>query len=719
MSYVYSDMPKYHGERSVADQLSSFADQKLHLWFGINYVPGVTDIDILLWHEDIGVFVIEVKAVPLYKIQNFGLNKCKIEGRKENKSPQVQAMEAWTSLSNYLKANGIFSPPFFVPTVCFPMISRKDWNDNWSNEQVIGQFAESIIFSEDLHNGIETLKDRLLYIYFNPPIRKGSIYNFSHDPKKLKKIRNCLDCKEKNLFTESDYQRLRNIEKGIEKEIRKQFNPSVHQKVIFEGYPGTGKTFRLLQIGFYHAQKSNKVLFCCYNKTLAADIKRLLCLAFSEGIFNNDNLNDIILDCYDIFNLMAVSGLRPDSDIDIDDWGELVYEELSSKHVELLKYDTVLIDEAQDMKNWQLKLISLYSHKDSTICVAAGKGQELYINESAEWLHDFRDYAEKKQLRRNFRNTQPVFQVSHLFYDCKLDIKIIPKIIQKFRQNKLEIVFDRPEGRLPKIVEINDKLLNWSESDTFFFAIEQQDYMVKEYKKIFEQQKSELSEDEKPIDILILVPSYNSNERKWAVEALYSLNFDFTDYTESNNRRIPPLISKIRLCTYHSARGLEANKVIILGFENLSKLCNGINADLSHLGYIVLSRSIFDCTIVRRAKEIKSTTIAFIEHSNNYLSEHYIKNKNEIRERVKEKQSNIKAPLIESRNITTENYGIQTEDFDVLVELCYERIKRKKENNKVGSWRTIVLETITDLDLNSNLTDLVIKRLYEISTNRN
>ena len=45
---------------------------------------------------------------------------------------------------------------------------------------------------------------------------------------------------------------------------------------VFYGLPGTGKTFRLFQIAINHAIEGQKVLFCCYNTVLAADIKRLI-----------------------------------------------------------------------------------------------------------------------------------------------------------------------------------------------------------------------------------------------------------------------------------------------------------------------------------------------------------------------------------------------------------------------------------------------------------
>ncbi len=69
----------------------------------------------------------------------------------------------------------------------------------------------------------------------------------------------------------------------------------------------------------------------------------------------------------------------------------------------LPKYETVLIDEAQDMKDWALEMLELLSTPNATVCVAAGSGQELY-GQSARWLKNFKQDASRKiPLKRIFR----------------------------------------------------------------------------------------------------------------------------------------------------------------------------------------------------------------------------------------------------------------------------------------------------------------------------
>lgn len=68
MAHIHTKPDKKHGgETLLANQLGAIEDDRLHFWFSLDYIPGVLDADILLIHQDIGAFVIEVKAVPIEK----------------------------------------------------------------------------------------------------------------------------------------------------------------------------------------------------------------------------------------------------------------------------------------------------------------------------------------------------------------------------------------------------------------------------------------------------------------------------------------------------------------------------------------------------------------------------------------------------------------------------------------------------------------------------
>ena len=112
--------------------------------------------------------------------------------------------------------------------------------------------------------------------------------------------------------------------------------------------------------------------------------------------------------------------------------------------------------------------------------------------------------------------------------------------------------------------------------------------------------------------MLVLVPSENSPEHKWAIGALGKCSIPFIDYAQNINRRNIAAPELVRICTYHSARGLEGYRVLIFGFERIESLCKSVvSEDITNLGYIILSRSIFECLIAIR-KLSKSRVVPFL-----------------------------------------------------------------------------------------------------------
>jgi len=100
----YTDFPRnvdgHHGERDLAELLDSF-DARLHLWFSLDFVPGVQDIDVLLLHEDIGLFVVEAKCVNLVEVRSYELGSCFIGDRPGGRTPLRQALGARNALIEY------------------------------------------------------------------------------------------------------------------------------------------------------------------------------------------------------------------------------------------------------------------------------------------------------------------------------------------------------------------------------------------------------------------------------------------------------------------------------------------------------------------------------------------------------------------------------------------------------------------------------------------
>jgi hypothetical protein len=154
--------------------------------------------------------------------------------------------------------------------------------------------------------------------------------------------------------------------------------------------------------------------------------------------------------------------------------------------------------------------------------------------------------------------------------------------------------FDRVENIFPEIRVFDDQVdESQAGGDTELHA-----KLAATYGDVLKETYTKLENSEKPIDILVLVPHSNSQEYRAFVAAIEKLQFPYIDYVVDENRRDIAGTSMVRLCTFHSARGLEGHRVIILGFQSIKK--DPDTEVALNLGYITLSRSLFETTILFR-----------------------------------------------------------------------------------------------------------------------
>lgn len=619
-----STPPSHQGERVVYNQLKGLDDSDLFFWQSLDFIPGVQDIDLLIWHKKAGVFVVEIKAFELSNIKELTLHSIWLADRGISRSPQKQAYDAFSSLRDYLKP--ICSMPYMVCTVCFPLIQRDEWKEAFSSNLAIANLADSMIMEDDLYSSRDVLKNRLLNIWKNPPIRGGSRYEFIHDEQKFDDFRKSVDPSAKPTPNISDISKIELIEKKISKEIVNTFPPG-KKLTIITGKPGTGKTFSLLQIALLHAQEYQKVLICCFNKVLASDIRRILNL---QEILNKDNEfyksikeNIEVLDIYSLITRLNDDFYDKPFNLNLE--SELINNLEKETLTNYPKFDTLLIDESQDFKLDHFRFLKLVSSVNSHLVFSNGKGQEIYQN---------RDFSENKienifdqkanhlNLRKNYRNIKAVFDLSNIFFECKIDEPQIDKYFEKYQNKNFidDLEFELKDKKIPKLVYLNDELDVAPAEKNYSYA--RNKILTSEYIKIIE---SEI--DKNNSDILILVPSKLDNElipiREALAEIYQKKGIAFIDYCEDDNRTCIAPANTIRLCTFHSARGLEAATAIIIDIEKISSISNKLNIDPANLGYIILSRAIFNLTIVLRNKmknQISHFIISATEKLNNFYA---------------------------------------------------------------------------------------------------
>ena len=609
----HTSLPRRTDERSLAKKLAAFHDPRLHLWFGIDFVPGVRDVDLLLWHEAEGVFLIEINAVGLDSIASYSWEKIKLRDRKEADSPPRQADRAVVSLRNFLMPQmQSVRPPSFLSTACWPLITRDAWNRRWDDKRITGEYAERMIFKEDIERGIGTFIHRLRVIQQNPPVGQNRWNVDIPNAMQLERVQAILAANAKKKAPPSDLHRLRIIEDKINWETRQEIPPGGGTRFFFHGYPGSGKTIRLLQIGAFHAFAGCNVLYSCFNNVLATDINRLLSysqrLPLAEGSI-------LTQDVIAIANEYA-AGQPPKQPGSYDEWGRAVLEDMKSIAGDLPKYDTILIDEAQAMTDWALEMLALLSATHATICVAGGRGQAP-ADETTQWLQTFARTAQVRRLNRSSRHTRPVGRLAHVFYDAAMDTSRIKRSLKRFPgkpapSSRQQTFLQQSEGQLPNLVSIGHTGPEFPEADRPKTSPVHLRPIIDDYKRIIQDQIDRLSADERPLDLLILVPNRNSPERNCALKAIDELGLVFIDYTKEEYRRHIAQPEMVRIYTFHGARGIQGSRAVIFGIEQLEDLVQEVGVSLPDLGYITLSRANIECAICVRPT-VESKVVSFIE----------------------------------------------------------------------------------------------------------
>ena len=155
MAHLHTPLPSGDGtggERIFADALVAHCGDDTHLWFGVNYLAGVTDLDAIVAIESLGVFAIEVKGVPLSEIELYGQGSCKIRNRPGTKTPLQQALKGQQRLVQFLRSSSEMKHiPFVHVTAAFPRIRHSDFVARWSHPGVVAQ-TKSMFFEHDLES---------------------------------------------------------------------------------------------------------------------------------------------------------------------------------------------------------------------------------------------------------------------------------------------------------------------------------------------------------------------------------------------------------------------------------------------------------------------------------------------------------------------------------------------------------------------------------------
>lgn len=608
---VHTDLPieEHSGELWLARRLAAMDNDGYHLWFNVSWLPGVGEVDLIIWRNKGGLFVCEVKSFGIAAIESFSHARLKLRASDREMAPPHLSIDGkrW-KLHNQIQPKLSRRLPFSTPVVIWTAIDSEDWRSAFQGD--IGGLAERMIFADDLLSA-ERFDAALRRVASNPatgaaPTR--GLTPLDDDRQRTEFASAVLPGAQSPRTKRTDLEKLRLLEGKVAAQVLPDAPVDTQSRVIYRGGPGTGKTFRLLQLGVNHVIAGRSVMYVCFNKTLAADIGRLFSLipevrAAPQFPWIWD-VADLLKHISNMLNL----DLRDVAFSELKDWCALVQAELKlSATIDLATFDLVAIDEVQDMESWMLDFATGFCSPSGSVAMAEGIGQQLYGG-PGEQLGAFRNSASVVELVRNFRNTEPTYRVAAQMHrwaahwgedepgstgepSCNLFDR------QKGHPPRLEILYDRPGESDPKQAVM---------------TMAHERNMVTEYRRVVSEEIESLFQHHESTDLLILVPTDTSHERRWAHEAIESLGIPFVDYTRTRNntakwmpfvddRRRAPEGDMLRLCTYRSSRGLEGTRVLVFGLERALEVSRSLQTHADSLLHVVLSRALIDCVVAMPA----------------------------------------------------------------------------------------------------------------------
>ncbi|MBM7620046.1 superfamily I DNA/RNA helicase [Bacillus tianshenii] len=216
-----------------------------------------------------------------------------------------------------------------------------------------------------------------------------------------------------------------------------------------------------------------------------------------------------------------------DGKVDYDDYGLTIYQN-KAKLSDQYKFDCVMVDEAQDLQQIQLMLLR-YIAKERFV-VAADKGQKIYKT-SFSWKEIGINIlgGRTKVLQNSFRSTRQIIQMAH-------SLQQHDSIIND--EEYVQPVLPEYTGPMPDVFECGGK---------------------KEHDAAVIETIKKLQKDNPEKTIGILSKEWRSTKRFYYSLQAEGIPHEFIE-KEKGNVHTPG----VKLTTFHSAKGLEFDYVIII-----------------------------------------------------------------------------------------------------------------------------------------------------------
>ena len=563
---TYRDYHFAHpAEKAAFEQLQSLDDAHIHLWPTIEGA-GLAETDLFLIDDAIGAFVIELKAHPITSVHQINADCMWVGNDKQQRSAIKQAQTQLHALKNYVAANdGEF--PLTVATVLWTNISRREWQQTWANNKQALELGNGMLFREDIDSGPTHFRRQLLTIYEKPAIRMG--YTAATVTENtIQRLIGLLGNKSAERSDASDRQMLEKFERHYRSIAQKRAPLDSVSRITLLGVPGTGKTWQLLSIAKFHAEQGKNVLFLCYNHVLRTNIEQMVG-TFRKGKGYGRITVHTVFDHIQLINETGNLGCSIIGD-DFDQFPDDVIQRMIEQDYLWEAYDTLLLDEAQDLKEYVGHLMQAITHETTNIVIGVGIGQDLYQDTAPAWLDTFMNESDVCELEQVYRTTAQTFQAAQIVCEAFTSNEEIEVVAKRVLTGKCHGMHEavrplRNIGRPPAIrrYKVETRLRN-EDADIHTAGIQTQVQAI----------IAELEAPEKNSDILFLLPTRKSPSYTALRRALENIEIPYIDFTDKANRDTVARDHQVRISTFHSCRGVEASIVVLLDLERLTERKN-------------------------------------------------------------------------------------------------------------------------------------------------
>jgi hypothetical protein len=256
--------------------------------------------------------------------------------------------------------------------------------------------------------------------------------------------------------------------------------------------------------------------------------------------------------------------------------------------------------------------------------VSYGHGQEIYnfnAQNPSPWLANWMKTAERRVLRRSFRNSTRSFLISQGFWE---NFPNSEKLLSWLESKKSDKKSDSSTPELELALPSNS-------NDFRITRISREEGRKESICEILLEAIEESRRANRGEDILIVVSDTRSGKDiktnyeliSEIIEELQGeLNLSVLDLVPREKRRETPVAETIRIAKYQNVRGLSASHVILFDLDSLEKWCEESvvesRGQLKNYGYIALSRSRASTLVVMDSTD-DSKMGKFIQYSINLL----------------------------------------------------------------------------------------------------